>query len=108
MLYLSLGSRGPEGKAELLEVVEAILYNLKTGCQWRQLPVKHFFAKEHLTWSGVYHHFNEWRKDGSWKKRWVTVVRLHRRRLDLSRIQLDGSHTPAKNGGLATTTTRLT
>ncbi len=43
--YLSCGSRGPEVKADLLEVVEAILYKLKTGCQWRQLPVKQFFTE---------------------------------------------------------------
>ena len=50
------------------------------------------------TWSGVYYHFNEWRKDGSWKKLWVQLLQLHRRRLDLSSIQLDGSHTLAKMG----------
>ena len=54
-----------------------------------------------LTWSGVYYHFNEWRKDGSWKKLWVNLLQLHRRRLDLSSVQLDGSHTLAKNGGAA-------
>ena len=99
--HLSLGSRGPEIKVDPLEVVEAILYKLKTGCQWRQLPVKQFFTGEILTWSGVYHHFNEWRKDGSWKKLWLMVLQLHRRLLDLSSIQLDGSHTLAKNGGAA-------
>jgi len=99
--HLSVGSRGPQLKADLLEVVEAILHKLKTGCQWRQLPVKQFFTEEILTSSGVYHHFNEWRKDGSWKKLWLTVLHMHRRLLDLSSIQLDGSHTLAKNGGAA-------
>ena len=46
--HLSVGSRGPQLKADLLEVVEAILYKLKTGCQWRQLPVKQFFTEEIL------------------------------------------------------------
>ncbi len=32
---------------------------------------------------------------------WLTLLRVHRRRLDLSSIQLDGSHTLAKNGGAA-------
>ncbi len=99
--YLSLGTRGPTCKVDLLEVVEAILYKLKTGCQWRQLPVKHFFTGDTLTWSGVYHHVNEWRKDGTWKALWLTLLRVHRRLLDLSSVQLDASHTPAKNGGAA-------
>ena len=65
------------------------------------MPLKQFFTATALTWSGVYYHFNEWRKDGSWKKLWVTLLRGNRHRLDLSSIQLDGSHTPAKNGGAA-------
>ena len=86
---------------DLLEVVEAILFTLKTGCQWRQLPVKQFFTGVTLTWSGVYCHVNEWRKDSSWIKLWIKLLQLHRRRLDLSSVQLDGSQTLAKNGGEA-------
>ena len=99
--HLSTGTRGPDPKVDLLEVVECILYKLKTGCQWRLLPIKQFFTGEALTWSGVYYHFNEWRKDGSWKKLWVTLLRLHKSRLDLSSMQLDGSHTRTHNGGAA-------
>jgi transposase len=99
--HLSTGTRGPECKVDLLEVIEAILFKLKTGCQWRQLPVKQFFTDELLTWPGVYYHFNEWCKDGTWKKLWLTRLQAHRRLLDLSSVQLDGSHTPAKNGGAA-------
>ena len=40
--HLSTGTRGPEPKVDLLEVVECILYKLKTGCQWRLLPIKQF------------------------------------------------------------------
>jgi hypothetical protein len=43
----------------------------------------------------VYYHFNEWRKDGSWKKLWVKLLQVHRRHLNLSSVQLDGSHTLA-------------
>lgn len=99
--HLSVGERGPDCQAERLEVVEAILYKLKTGCQWRMLPVKQFFTHTALSWSGVYHHFNEWRKDGSWKALWLTLLRLNRPRLDLSSVQLDGSHTRTRCGGAA-------
>ena len=54
---LSIGSRGKECETEhLVAIVSAILYRLKTGCQWRQLPVKQFFSNEVLTWQGVYYH----------------------------------------------------
>jgi len=32
---------------------------------------------------------------------WLTSLRLYRHRLELSSVQLDGSHTLAKNGGAA-------
>lgn len=99
--HLPFGTRGQGLTVEPVELLEAILHKLKTGCQWRFLPVRHFFSQQALSWQGVYYHFNEWRKDGSWKKLWVNVLRLNRRLLDLSSVQLDGSHTPAKNGGAA-------
>ena len=99
--HLSLAERGKGSKVEMTTLIEAIIYKLKTACQWRQLPVKHFFDEEKLTWQGVYQHFNEWRKDGSWKRVWLTVLRLNKRFLDLSSRQLDGSHTLAEKGGQA-------
>ena len=84
---------------DLLEGMEWMLCKLKTDCQWRLLPLKQFFASQALTWSGGYDHFNEWRKDGSWKKRWVTLLRLHHARLDLSSVPLDGSRWPPPQRG---------
>lgn len=99
---LSIGTRGKECEIELLtDIVSSILYRLKTGCQWRQLPVKQFFSNDVLTWQGVYYHFNKWVKDGSWTKVWINILASNRQHLDLSSIQLDGSHTPAKRGGEA-------
>lgn len=41
-------------------ILDAILYVLRTGCQWRNLP--HDFPK----WQSVYHHFRHFAKDGTW------------------------------------------
>lgn len=82
------------------QVIEAILYRLKTGCQWRQLPMKQFFRIKYQ-WQSVYHHFQKWSKDGSWEKVWSNVLEKHKYLLDLSSIQLDGTHTPSKRGGEA-------
>jgi transposase len=99
---LSVGLRGKECSKELLrEVVGLILYRLKTGCQWRYLPTKEFFTTKKLSWQGVYYHFNEWVKDGSWTKVWLAILSAHKAKLDLSSIQLDGSHTLCKQGGEA-------
>jgi transposase len=99
---LSVGTRGKECSKELLrEVVGLIIYLLKTGCQWRFLPTKVFFTTKKLSWQGVYYHFNEWVKDGSWTKLWLAILAANTDKLDLSTVQLDGSHTVCKQGGEA-------
>lgn len=99
--HLTVGSRGFGPTAPLEEIVEAIFYRLKTGCQWRELPVKMFFSHSVLSWNTVYHHFNQWSKDGCWVAVWVNLLRQNLQYLDLSCASFDGSHTPAKNGGQA-------
>ena len=58
---------GRRATVDPAEVVGAICYKLKTGCQWRWLPVKALFTGEPLSWQGVYYHFNTWGKQGVWK-----------------------------------------
>ncbi len=43
------------------EVLNAILYVLRSGCAWRLLP--HDFPK----WNIVYHYFWRFRRDGLWR-----------------------------------------
>lgn len=43
-------------------VIDGILYLLKTGCQWRQLP------NDFPHWRTVYGYFSEWGACGVWKK----------------------------------------
>jgi transposase len=95
---LPVGTRGFETTVPLIEIVECILYGLKTGCQWRELPTKAFFTNKVLHWNSVYYYFNKWSKADCWKKIWVNILTNKLKHLDLSSIELDGSHTPAKNG----------
>jgi transposase len=53
---------GRPRKANMREVINAILYFLRTGCQWRYLP--HEFPK----WKTVYHYFWSWGKDDTWQR----------------------------------------
>jgi len=43
--HLSTAKRGFKTKSCLEEIVNAILYKLKTGCQWEFLPVKSLFSE---------------------------------------------------------------
>lgn len=96
--YLSKGKRGFTPRLCMTEVVMAIFYRLKTGCQWRELPIKQFTDRD-MSWQSVYYYFNKWSKDGSWRRIWINLLKQNHGHLDLSSVQLDGSHTPAKRGG---------
>jgi len=99
--YLSQTNYGRKPKVALWRIVKAIIYKLKTGCQWREIPLKLFFTKVKISWQSVYYHFRKWTKDDSWKQVWTKLLKLYKSNLDLSSIQLDGSHTPVKRGGQA-------
>jgi len=56
----------PEGSGRrqqipLRHIVNACLYLLRTGCQWRLLP------KDYPKWQIVYYHFAKWRDDHTWE-----------------------------------------
>lgn len=97
---LSLGLKKNNAKVKVEQVVEAILYRLKTGFHWRQLPVKQFFEVDY-SWNSVYQHFARWSRENIWDNVKEIIFEKHKKSLDLSSIQLDGSQTLAKRGGEA-------
>lgn len=102
--HLIVGTRGFGTTAPLVEIVECILPRLKTGCQselrrWRQLPTKQFFTGKVLNWNPVFYYYNKWSKADCWRTIWINILAQNRTHLDLSSIEFDGSHTPARNGG---------
>lgn len=99
MPYLSVAKKGFVSKFDLVEIVNAILYKLKSGCQWRILPLGHLFSGEPPSWKTVFHHFRKWCKLGEWKTAYAQILKQGKRHLDLSLSHIDGSHTPAYRGG---------
>jgi transposase len=53
---------GRPRKYDLLRVVDAMLYVVKTGCQWRQMPANS------PPWQSVYQQFRVWRDGGMWEQ----------------------------------------
>ncbi|MFB9896251.1 IS5 family transposase, partial [Planobispora takensis] len=49
---------GHEGRYDMREIVNAILYQARTGCQWRYLP------HDLPPYTAVYYYFATWRDDG--------------------------------------------
>ena len=63
--------RGRPRLHSLREILNAVFYVLKSGCQWRMLP------REFPPWKTVFHYFRAWRVDGTWEG----LNRAMRRRL---------------------------
>jgi putative transposase len=53
---------GRRPTVERREVVNAIFYVLRTGCQWRHLP------HDLPNWNTVYWYFARWVEDGTWEQ----------------------------------------
>jgi putative transposase len=59
------------------EILDAIFYVVRTGCQWRALP------HEYPPWPTVYYWFRRWRLDGTWE--WLHGALRERLRLAVGR-----------------------
>lgn len=47
---------------DLREVLNGILYLLRSGCSWRMLP------HDLPSWGTVHYYFRQWRLDGTWER----------------------------------------
>ena len=59
--FVAQGKMGRPRTINIREVINAILYVVKTECQWRALPV------DFPHWKTVYTYFLRWRNSGKWK-----------------------------------------
>lgn len=50
---------GHEGRYAMREIINALFYQNRTGCQWQLLP------HDLPPWSAVYYYFKLWRDDGT-------------------------------------------
>lgn len=53
---------GRPAKHSRRQIVNAILYTLRSGCQWRMLPL------DYPPWHTVYDYFWQWRNSGLWEQ----------------------------------------
>ena len=67
---------------DMREVLNALFYVDRTGCQWRALP--HDFPP----WSTVWSYFRTWRNDGTWK-------RMHTALREKTRVSMGRESTPS-------------
>ena len=65
---------GRPRSVDMRQVINAIMYIVVTGAQWRQLP------KDYPPWPTVDHYFSQWRDDGTWQRIHDTLRAVVRRR----------------------------
>lgn len=94
VVHLPLPKRGFPPTVALEEIVNAILYKLKTGVHWELLPVSSLFTEKKLSWQSVYYHYRKWSVNEDLKNCWIQILKNHKSALDLSSVDFDGSHTP--------------
>jgi putative transposase len=61
-LLPAVKARGRPREVEMRQVVNAILYLVAGGIQWRMLP------REYPCWQSVYYYFRRWQRDGTWHR----------------------------------------
>jgi len=97
---------GRPRKYELRRVTDAMLYGVKTGCQWRQLPVNF------PPWKTAHEQFRAWRDSGLWEQIGKTLREQGRKAKGrnatptVAIIDSQTVKTALKGGGAATTRAR--
>src|SRR5438128_7501713 len=62
-LFDPLGRRGAPAVIPRRQMVDAILFIGRTGCQWRYLP------ERYGAWTAVWAQWRRWRSNGVWERR---------------------------------------
>jgi putative transposase len=58
--FIEQGIMGRPRKHSIRDIIDAIMYVLRGGIQWRMLP------KDFPPWKTVYDYFFRWKKNGKW------------------------------------------
>ena len=62
LLPLARDKQGRPIELDMCQVVNAIFYIVRTGCQWENMP------KDYPNHNSVYYHYRKWCQDGTWQR----------------------------------------
>jgi len=88
--------RGFSCTFDLSEIVQCIIYKLKTGVQWACLFVEIESFKPPFSWQLVYYYYQKWCKLGVFKEMYELYLELQKDKLDTENLNLDGTHSYVK------------
>jgi putative transposase len=72
--FLAASKVGRPRLYEDRQILNAIFYVLRSGCQWRLLP------NDFPDWNSVYHHFRRWERLGAFDRMLETLLPLTRKK----------------------------
>ena len=88
---------GRPRKWEMWQIINATMYVVRTGCQWRMMP------KDLPPWPTVYGDFRQWKKQGIWEhinEALVRTVRIkNERKPEPSVAIIDSQSVKTSEGG---------
>jgi transposase len=82
--------------ADPRKTLNGILYVLKTGCPWADMPRK--YGSPTTCWRRL----QQWTEDGTWDRIWRALLSQldAQSKIEWAQAFLDGSFVPSKKGGL--------
>ena len=83
-------------RADDRKVLEGILWVLRSGARWQDVP------REYGSATTCWRRLKEWEESGVWETLWRAILAAleAEQKLDWAQAFLDGSFVPAKKGGL--------
>jgi transposase len=89
------GPKGGRPWADDRACFEGVVYVLRSGCRWRDLPER--FPSPATCWR----RFRDWTAEGVWDRVWRLVLEELDRagQLDTTELYLDATFAPAQKGG---------
>jgi transposase len=94
--FIPKNKRGFPPKVDLAEVIQCIIYKLKTGVQWHCLFVEIESIKPPFSWQLVYYYYRKWVKAGVFKEMFEVYLELQKDKLDTENLNLDATHSYVK------------
>ena len=94
-------------RVDMRQILNALFYQQRTGCQWRYLP------KEYPRWPTVWTYFRQWRRSGVWETLHTALREAARRQMGReatpsAAISASQSVKTTQKGGRAATTAAST
>lgn len=88
-------SRGGRPRADDRKTIEGIIWILRTGAQWDEMPAK--YGSSATCWRRL----RDWEKKGVWKEIWKQLLKLldEQDKIVWDVTYMDATFAPAKKGG---------